>query len=143
MSYEFISNSYDADMTTTQNSNANNSQNKPQLSSQNSSNKQQNNENLFTKITNIFNTKTGTILATSIGMTIGFSFKDLISSIVSDFLQPIFVILVSYLPYFKNNVIFSKYESSINLNSLFSNIFTFILIIISVYYVNQGIQQIQ
>ena len=47
MSYEFISNSYDADMTTTQNSNANNSQNKPQLSSQNSSNKQQNNENLF------------------------------------------------------------------------------------------------
>ena len=143
MSYEFISNSYDADMTTTQNFNANNSQNKPQLSSQNSSNKQQNNENLFTKITNIFNTKTGTILATSIGMTIGFSFKDLISSIVSDFLQPIFVILVSYLPYFKNNVIFSKYESSINLNSLFSNIFTFILIIISVYYVNQGIQQIQ
>jgi hypothetical protein len=143
MSYEFISNSYDADMTTTQNYNANNSQNKPQLSSQNSSNKQQNNENLFTKITNIFNTKTGTILATSIGMTIGFSFKDLISSIVSDLLQPIFVILVSYLPYFKNNVIFSKYESSINLNSLFSNIFTFILIIISVYYVNQGIQQIQ
>ena len=143
MNYEFISNSYDANSLTNQNSNTHNAQNKPQISSQDSSNKQQNKNTLFTKIMSIFSTKTGTILATAIGMTVGFSFKDLISSIVSDLLQPIFVILVCHLPYFKKSNLFLKYESAINYNSLFSNILTFIFIIISVYYANQCIQNFQ
>jgi len=141
--------SYDTDANNNQISNTNDIQNSPQ-SSQNSSNKQQNipqpqqnNVRLFTKIMNIFNEKTGTILSTAIGMTIGFSFKDLISSIVTDFLQPIVVIIMSYAPYLRNSPIFTKYESSINITSLFSSIFTFILIIISIYYIDQFIKKIQ
>jgi large-conductance mechanosensitive channel len=43
-----------------------------------------------------FNNKTGTILATAIGMAIGFSFKDLITSAVSNVLQPIIILLLYY-----------------------------------------------
>ena len=136
-------NSYDTDANNNKISNANDNQNSLQSSSQNPSNKQQNNVGLFRRIMNIFNEKTGTILSTAIGMTIGFSFKDLVSSIVTDLLQPIVVILMSYLPYFKNSLIFTKYDSSINITSLFSSIFTFILIIISIYYIDKVIQKIQ
>ena len=60
------------------------------------SNIQNKNKNFNDKVLSIFNDKTGTILSTAIGMAIGFSFKDFITSVVSNILQPVIIIILSY-----------------------------------------------
>lgn len=104
---------------------------------------QKKNQTYYEKIMSIFNDKTGTILATSIGMAIGFSFKDLITSAVSNVLQPIIIILLSYSPFLNNYFNLSSYISqqntTLNIPNFISNIVSFTLTIIAVYYINTAI----
>jgi large-conductance mechanosensitive channel len=104
---------------------------------------QKKNQSYYEKIMSIFNNKTGTILATAIGMAIGFSFKDLITSAVGNVLQPIIILLLSYSPFLNDYLNLSSYISqkntTLNIPNFISDIVSFILTIIAVYYINAAI----
>ena len=97
-------------------------------------------QTFYQKVMGIFNNKTGTVLATAIGMAIGFSFKDLITSSVSDVITPLIIIILSYSPfltkYFDLTSYISKSNTSLNIPAFISTIVSFILTIITVYYIN-------
>ena len=78
------------------------------------SNIQNKNKSFNDKILSIFNDKTGNILSTAIGMAIGFSFKDFITSVVSNILQPVIIIILSYSPVLNNYLNLSSYTSKQN-----------------------------
>ena len=61
---------------------------------QNSQTNSTSSQNYFQKIMNILNSKTGTVLAAAMGMAIGFAFKDLIASTVSNVLQPLVIMKI-------------------------------------------------
>ena len=107
------------------------------------SNIQNKNKNFNDKVLSIFNDKTGTILSTAIGMAIGFSFKDFITSVVSNILQPVIIIILSYSPVLNNYLNLSSYMSKqnkgLNIHTFISNLVSFILTIIAVYYINMYI----
>ena len=104
------------------------------------SNLQNKNKSFNDKILSIFNDKTGNILSTAIGMAIGFSFKDFITSVVSNILQPVIVIILSYSPFLNNYLNLSSYMSKqnkgLNIHVFISNLVSFILTIVAVYYIN-------
>jgi large-conductance mechanosensitive channel len=121
------------------------SQSSTQSSSQSStpsSNQLQNqkNESLYQKIMGIFRDKTGTILSTAIGLAIGFAFKDLVTSTVNNILLPLIVSILSYSTFLNNYLNLPSYISQQNANlsisSFISNLVSFFLTIISVYYVS-------
>lgn len=97
-------------------------------------------QTFYQKFMGIFNNKTGTVLATAIGMAVGFSFKDLITSSVSDVITPLIIIILSYSPfltkYFDLTSYISKSNTSLNIPAFISTIVSFILTIITVYYIN-------
>lgn len=89
--------------------------------------------NLFTTF---LNTKTGTILSVAAAMAIGGSFKDLVTSIVDNFLQPLIVKLIlltniTRLPKFE--ALFSTKNNILNFSSIISAIFSFLFIVFTVY----------
>ena len=100
-------------------------------------------QSYYEKIMSILNNKTGTILATAIGMAIGSSFKDLITSTVSNVLQPIIILLLSYSSFLNDYLNLSSYISQENtklkIPHFISYIVSFILTIIAVYYINEAI----
>lgn len=106
----------------------------------------QKNQGYFLKIMGILNNKTGTILSTAIGLAIGFAFKDLISSGVTNILQPLFIMLLSssaYLnSYFNLTSLVGQPNSSLNVIAFCSSIVSFIFTVITVYYINYAISQI-
>ena len=81
--------------------------------------------------------------STAIGMAIGFSFKDFITSVVSNILQPVIIIILSYSPVLNNYLNLSSYMSKqnkgLNIHTFISNLVSFILTIIAVYYINMYI----
>jgi|688.fasta_scaffold898866_1 large-conductance mechanosensitive channel len=107
------------------------------------SNIQNKNKSFNDKILSIFNDKTGNILSTAIGMAIGFSFKDFITSVVSNILQPVIIIILSYSPVLNNYLNLSSYTSKqnkgLNIHIFISNLVSFILTIVAVYYINMYI----
>ena len=70
-------------------------QSPPQLNTNTRQNNQKSPPSFTQKINLFLLSKTGTILATAIGMCIGFAFKDLIGSTVTTVLQPLIIKIIS------------------------------------------------
>jgi len=89
--------------------------------------------------TNFLNRKTDSILAVAAAMAIGASFKDLITSIVNNFLQPLIIKLIlltniSRLTKFANmDSLFSAKNNILNFSNVIVSILSFIFIVITVY----------
>ena len=89
--------------------------------------------------TNFLNRKTDSILAVAAAMAIGASFKDLITSIVNNFLQPLIIKLIlltniSRLTKFANmDSLFSAKNNILNFSNVVVSILSFIFIVITVY----------
>ena len=89
--------------------------------------------NLFTTF---LNTKTGTILSVAAAMAIGGSFKDLVTSIVDNFLQPLIVkliLLTNITKLTKFDSLFSTKNNILNFSGIVSAIFSFLFIVFTVY----------
>jgi large-conductance mechanosensitive channel len=95
--------------------------------------------NLVLLFTNFLNNKTGTILAVAAAMAIGSSFKDLITSIVNNFLQPLIIKLIlltniSRLTKLANmDALFSAKNNILNFSNVVVSILSFIFIVATVY----------
>ena len=95
--------------------------------------------NLVVLFTNFLNNKTGTILSVAAAMAIGTSFKDLITSIVNNFLQPLIIKLIlltniSRLTKLANmDALFSAKNNILNFSSVVVSILSFIFIVATVY----------
>ena len=114
----------------------------PQMPTQQQPTQQKKNLGNFQKYDNFLNTKTGTILAASIGMAIGFAFKDFVSSIVTNVLQPLIIMILSvtHINNFYDLTLFiSPQKTALNISSFFSSLFTFLFTIVTVYYINMMI----
>jgi large-conductance mechanosensitive channel len=89
--------------------------------------------------TNFLNHKTDSILAVAAAMAIGASFKDLITSIVNNFLQPLIIKLIlltniSRLTKFANmHFLFSAKNNILNFSNVVVSILSFIFIVVTVY----------
>jgi large-conductance mechanosensitive channel len=114
----------------------------PQMPTQQQPTQQKKNLGNFQKYDNFLNTKTGTILAAAIGMAIGFAFKDFVSSIVTNVLQPLIIMILSvtHINNFYDLTLFiSPQNTALNISSFFSSLFTFLFTIVTVYYINMMI----
>lgn len=92
--------------------------------------------NLVSLFTNFLNAKTDSILAVAAAMAIGASFKDLITSIVNNFLQPLIIklILLTNLTKLANmDAIFSAKNNILNFSNVVVSILSFIFIVATVY----------
>ena len=91
------------------------------------------------KYSNFFNLKTGTILTASIGMAIGFAFKDFISSTVTNVLQPLIITILT-LTHLNNlynfDSLISPEKNVLNVSTFISSLLTFVFTVITVYYIN-------
>lgn len=89
--------------------------------------------------TNFLNRKTDSILAVAAAMAIGSSFKDLITSIVNNFLQPLIIKLIlltniNKLTKFANmDSLFSAKNNILNFSSVVVSIVSFVFIVATVY----------
>jgi large-conductance mechanosensitive channel len=91
------------------------------------------------KISNFFNVKTGTILTTAIGMAIGFAFKDLVASTVTNVLQPLIIMFLS-ITHLNNIYDFSLFispeKNALNISTFINSLFSFGFIFITTYYIS-------
>jgi large-conductance mechanosensitive channel len=117
-------------------------QNTNQTSNQNT-NQQTNQPQTFRQAINIFlNSKTGTILTAAIGLCIGFAFKDLINGIVTNIIQPIIFKIIVKLDtnnYFNLQQILTDNNNVLDFSKFACTFITFLLIVLSLYYVNKYI----
>jgi len=104
----------------------------------NTNNNSKNQLSFKQKILNFLNSKSGTIIASAMGLAIGFSFKDVIGSFVLNIIQPLIVsvIMITRLNEIYDFDAFIQSNSSLQLTKFISTLITFILIVITVYYVN-------
>jgi large-conductance mechanosensitive channel len=103
---------------------------------------QQNKFIFFNKIQTFLNSKTGTVLSTAIGMAIGFAFKDLIASIVTNILQPLVIKILSLTllnNYYNFSIFITQEHNILDISKFFSAIFTFIFTVFTVYYISKFI----
>jgi large-conductance mechanosensitive channel len=104
---------------------------------------QQKQLSIHEKIHNFLLSKTGTIITTACAMTIGFAFKDVIASIVTNLFKPLlaFIFSLTHLNnYYNFNSILSPENNAINFGNLITSFITFIMIIISVYLISSNYQ---
>lgn len=110
----------------------------PQMPPAQQSTQQKSNATFYQKIINFFNGKTGTILTAAIGMAIGFAFKDLISSTVTNILQPLVIMLLS-ITHLNNIYDFSSFispeKNNLNISTFISSLFSFSFVVIATYYI--------
>ena len=95
------------------------------------------------KIRNFLLSKTGTIITTSCAMTIGFAFRDLIASIVTNLFKPLvaFIFSATHLNnYYNLNSILSPENNALNFSSFITSFITFFMILISVYLISLNYQ---
>ena len=107
-----------------------------QHTSQTNSNSSQ---NYFQKIMNILNIKNGTVLAAAMGMAIGFAFKDLIASTVSNVLQPLVIMIITMTHlnnYYDFTTFISPEKTALNISSFISSLISFIFTVVAMYYIN-------
>ena len=89
--------------------------------------------------TNFLNNKTDSILAVAAAMAIGSSFKDLITSIVNNFIQPLVIHLILFTNVRKLtkliniDPLFSEKNNILNLSNVVVSILSFIFIVATVY----------
>jgi len=117
-------------------------QNTNQPSNQNT-NQQTNQSPTFRQAINTFlNSKTGTILTAAIGLCIGFAFKDLINGVVTNIIQPLIFKIIVKLDtnnYFNLQQILTDNNNILDFTKFACTFITFILIILTLYYVNKYI----
>ena len=92
--------------------------------------------NIVSMFTNFLNAKTGTILSVAAAMAIGGSFKDLVTSIVNNFLQPLIIklILLTNLTKLTNiDSLFSAKNNILNFSNIVVSVLSFIFIVATVY----------
>lgn len=91
------------------------------------------------KILNFFNVKTGTILTAAIGMAIGFAFKDLVASTVTNVLQPLIIMFLS-ITHLNNIYDFSLFispeKNALNVSTFINSLFSFAFVVIATYYIS-------
>lgn len=97
----------------------------------------QSKKTILENIKALLDTKTGTIFASAIGMTIAIAFNEFIRSFVLNILQPM-IIQVFYMTrlnnYFDFATLISEKNNALNLTNFISSIVTFIFILFTVYY---------
>jgi len=84
--------------------------------------------------------KTGTIMAYAIGFAIGGSFKELIASIINGILKPliVYIITVSHLQeYYDFTSLIEEQKKGLSITSFISALLTFVLLIITIYFINK------
>jgi large-conductance mechanosensitive channel len=89
------------------------------------------------------NTKTGTIITFAASMAIANAFKDLVTSIISSIVQPLFIKFVTatnLISYVNLQSLITSQNSALGISNMFSSLFSFIIILIIVYYLFYGIQ---
>ena len=100
---------------------------------------QKSNNGFLKNIHSFLNFKTGTILTAAFGMAIGFAFKDFISSIVTNILQPLVVMFLS-ITHLNNIYDFTTFISPeknvLNVSLFLSSLFSFAFVVITSYYIN-------
>ena len=114
-------------------------QSPPQINTNTRQNNQKQPPSFTQKINLFLLSKTGTILASAIALCIGFAFKDLIGSAFTNVLQQLIVkiiLLIDKNNYFNLESLVSSENNGLNFNKFISSIITFVLIVISVYYVS-------
>ena len=91
------------------------------------------------KILNFFNVKTGTILTAAIGMALGFAFKDLVASTVTNVLQPLIIMFLS-ITHLNNIYDFSLFispeKNALNVSTFINSLFSFAFVVIATYYIS-------
>lgn len=90
----------------------------------------------------VLSTKSGTILATAIGFAVGAGFKDLITSFISNIIQPIIIKLLVISDV--NNIYnlsqyVSPHNNALNISNFLVSLISFIILCISIYYINNVI----
>ena len=94
---------------------------------------------ILEKYADFFNLKTGTILTAAIGMAVGFALKDLISSAITNVLQPLIISMLT-LTHLNNLYNFDKFISPqikvMDFSTFVSSLLTFVFTIVTVYYSN-------
>lgn len=111
----------------------------PQMPTQQQTSQNTSNQNYFQKIMNILNSKTGTVLAAAMGMAIGFAFKDLIASTVSNVLQPLVIMIITMTHinnYYDFTAFISPEKTALNVSSFISSLISFIFTVVAMYYIN-------
>jgi large-conductance mechanosensitive channel len=103
---------------------------------------QKSNFDFFYKIQTFLNGNTGTVLSTAIGMAIGFSFKDFITSSVTHILEPLIIKMLSLTPlnnYYNLAAYITQENTMLDIKKFFSALFAFIFTVITVYYISKFI----
>ena len=116
----------------------------PQTQSQ--SNKNSKKQSLLENIKTLLNSQHSTILTYSIGIAIGASFKDLITSFISNIIQPLFIkllILSNVNSLYNLEQYVSLEKNALNFATFLSSLASFIILCILLYYVNVGFNEIK
>jgi large-conductance mechanosensitive channel len=91
------------------------------------------------KLLNFLNAKTGTILMVAIGMAIGFAFKDLVTSSVTNVLQPLIILFLT-ITHLNNIYDFSLFispeKNALNISTFINSLFSFAFVVITTYYIS-------
>jgi large-conductance mechanosensitive channel len=104
---------------------------------------QQKSLTIYQKIHSFLISKSGTIITSAFGMSIGFALKDFISSIVTNLFKPLFAFIFSLTHlnnYYNFNAILSPENNALNFSNLITSFITFVMIIITVYLISLNYQ---
>ena len=104
---------------------------------------QQKSLTIYQKIHSFLISKSGTIITSACGMSIGFALKDFISSIVTNLFKPLFAFIFSLTHlnnYYNFNAILSPENNALNFSNLITSFITFVMIIITVYLISLNYQ---
>jgi len=94
------------------------------------------------KIKLFLNAKSGTLIIAMIALCVGFSFKELVSTFVSAVVEPLIVMII-YMTGLEKIYDFKRFltvqNNTLNLTKFIQTLITFIIILIVVYYLYNGI----
>ena len=91
------------------------------------------------------NTDTGTILTTGCAMAIGGAFKDLASSIINNLLQPLIlqiIVMLNLNSVYDFQSLVTTENNVLNFKSFLNSFFTFAIVLLTVYLLNQQISKL-
>lgn len=93
----------------------------------------------FNNLMSFLNSKTGTILSSAIGMSIGLAFQDFVSAFVRNVIQPLLIsviVMTRIDNYYDFKSLISPQNNVLNISTFISTFITFFLIVTILYYVN-------
>jgi large-conductance mechanosensitive channel len=97
------------------------------------------NKSFAQKLSFFLNSKTTTILAIAIGLAIGLAFKELVSSIVTNVLQPLIIMFLSMTQLnnmYDFTLFISPEKNTLNVITFISTLFSFGFVVIATYYIS-------